>query len=167
MELVLFRHGIATPRETHQGSDAARELTEHGRFRTRSAAQGLLTMGVEPQLVVSSPLLRARQTAEIVAEVLGVRRAIEIIDELTPGTLTGQVIKKLDALNVGAIVVVGHAPDLDLLLRMLLDGGVGPVTALKKAAAACVACPAPGAKQGELRWLLPPRTLRVLGKDED
>jgi phosphohistidine phosphatase len=167
MELVLFRHGIAAPRESHNGPDATRELTEHGRLRTRAAARGLAVMEVEPQVVVSSPLVRARQTAEIVAEVLGVRRPIEIVDELTPGTLTGQVVKRLDAINVGAMVVVGHGPDIDLLLRMLLDGGVVPMTALKKASAACIACASPVAKAGELRWLLAPRALRALGKDEE
>jgi phosphohistidine phosphatase len=167
MELVLFRHGIAAPRESHNGPDATRELTEHGRLRTRAAARGLAVMEVEPQLVVSSPLVRARQTAEILAEVLQVRRPIEIVDELTPGTLPGVVLHKLDDLQVGCMVCVGHGPDIDLILRALIDGGVAAISELKKAAAVSIECQRPSDKHGLINWLLPPKALRQLGKGED
>lgn len=167
MELVLFRHGIAAPRETHQGPDAARELTEQGRVRTRAAARGLAALGVSPQLVLASPLVRARQTGEVLVDVLGVRRGVEIVDELTPGALVGQVLTRLDAVTAGTLICVGHAPDLDLLARALLDGGLVALTELKKAGALCIDCDRPSDRRGQLRWLMPPKTLRLLGKDDE
>ena len=85
MNIHLLRHGIAAPlAEENDFRDEKRRLTPEGELKLRRAAQGLKLLQVSFDLIVSSPLIRAKETAEIVAEVLKYKPAIDIWDELEP-----------------------------------------------------------------------------------
>jgi phosphohistidine phosphatase len=166
VKVVLLRHGIAVDRSDLDGpADEERPLTPKGTRRTREACRGLATLDVEPDLVLTSPLVRARQTAEIAAEVLG-GATVEETSALSGGTQTREIFEVLAGLAADTVVCVGHAPQLDVLLAEALrgtqDAGLAP---LKKAGAARVDFEAPPAPAGgRLVWLQAPRALRALGR---
>ena len=160
--LYLMRHGLAA-RRPDGPPDAERPLTSKGVRRTRRAGRGLKALGVAPEALVSSPLLRAVQTAEIVAAELGldkdrIRKSKALGPEEDPEKALGEV----KAIEAAAVLVVGHSPHLDRMLSRSLGAGNATVGVLKKAGAACVEF-ASGSADGKLLWLLEPKTLRRLG----
>ena len=84
MDCVLLRHGIAVERDEWEGLEADRPLTERGAKRVAQVAGGLNRLGVQPTHVLSSPLIRAIETAKIAHRSLRVRSAVQIVDELLP-----------------------------------------------------------------------------------
>mgnify|MGYP001555041617 CR=1 FL=1 len=162
MELILFRHGIAIDREDPDcPGEEERFLTEKGIARSHAAARGLARLGVAPDRIVSSPLLRARQTALIAAEELGIDPGtVEEWPELAYWIDPAATLRRLSRLRDGQVLLAGHRPHLDELLAAALGWENAAVTTLKKAGAACVDWFPPA---GELRWLLTPRALRDLG----
>src|SRR6185436_7907143 len=109
MRVYLLRHGIAEP-ATGGMSDFDRQLTDEGRAELDAIARGLLRLKVHPDRNLSSPLIRARQTAEAVAPVLD--GTVELADELSSGALFGafqRLIHRQGAANV--LLLVGHEPD--------------------------------------------------------
>jgi phosphohistidine phosphatase len=170
MRLVFFRHGIATDRDDPKGPpDAERPLTDKGVRRARAAAEGLRVLDVEPTRILTSPLLRARQTAELAAAALGVARTqVQIVTGLAPDDAPSAIFEVLARhADAESLLLVGHAPHLDRALRYALDRGDAPVTSLKKAGAACVELSKPGKPGGQLVWLLGPRALRALAQAND
>lgn len=163
MELILFRHGIAIDREDPDcPPEEQRQLTAEGELRTREAARGLRALGLRPERVLSSPLLRTLQTAGIAAEELGRGSrplAVEEWPELAYWVDPALTLERLAGLRAGQVLLVGHRPHLDALLAAATSDGE-PFTVLKKAGAALVDW-SPAA--GELRWLLTPGMLRRLG----
>lgn len=162
MELVLFRHGIAIDRgEPHCPSEEKRYLTSEGEKRTRLAAKGLRTLGLKPDLILSSPLVRTMQTAAIAAEVLGYPvEAIEEWPELAFWEDPQATILRLRMTKADQVLLVGHRPHLDELLAGILGFEEDSFTTLKKAGAAMLVWTPP---HGELRWIMPPKALRFLG----
>jgi phosphohistidine phosphatase len=136
MNLVLFRHGAAEEREGFAqggGSDAQRPLTERGRRKVYGAARGLAALLPRIDLVATSPLLRARQTAEILAETCGLPAPLEI-RELQPAAPRARLLRWLRGQTQDAtLVLVGHEPDLGELARWLTEAP--EPFALKKAGA--------------------------------
>jgi phosphohistidine phosphatase len=170
MLLVLFRHGIAIDRaDPACPPDPERMLTPKGKRRTRAAAAGLAALGVEPDLILSSPYKRARETAEIAADALKVARGdIQLLPCLQPDEPPTGLFETLAKIQAGGVLIAGHAPNLDLVLRYALDSGSKPLTDLKKAGAACLELRKPGKPGGRLMWLLEPSALRALaGTGED
>ncbi|MBX3186416.1 MAG: phosphohistidine phosphatase SixA [Labilithrix sp.] len=119
MKLYVMRHGPAED-DSPTGRDADRALTASGRDRVRSVAKALEKEGEAPAVVISSPLVRALQTAEIVAAQTGIAEPVEIRREIAPG---GDVLSLLVEL-VGAgrkrVMIVGHEPDLSMLVARLI-----------------------------------------------
>lgn len=170
MVLYLMRHGIAVPREEHSYlADAQRPLTEEGVSKTREVARGLAQLGISCDRIFSSPLLRARQTAEITAEILGLKDRMEEWPELGAGGSNEAVLDRLHgaahAKQVSAVLLVGHEPQLSELTSLLLSGSGGLSVDFKKAGVCCLQA-GPGLKRGQaiLRWLLTPKQLRLLGR---
>ena len=157
--LCLFRHGLAIDRDDPNcPPDPERPLTSEGETKTLRAALGLRALGVSPRAMLCSPLLRARQTAEIAAACLDFPVAeIQITSTLEPDAAPDAIASRLSALS-GEVVAVGHAPNLDRVIAALL-GLQAPITALKKAGAALVELEPP-----TLAWVATSRTLRELGK---
>lgn len=167
MKLVVFRHGIAIDRDDPEcPEDRLRELTTKGVRRTRAAAGGLRALGVRPDVVFSSPYLRTEQTARIAGKVLGVDRGrIVLVDSLAPGASPASTLDLVGKADVGCALIVGHAPDVDLLIAAVLGRAVAAVTSLGKAGAASVLLPRAGAETGGvLEWLMTPRALRRLAR---
>ena len=165
MRVVFLRHGIATDREAPDGPpDADRPLTPRGKKRTAFAARGLRALDVSPDQVFTSPFLRARQTAELAAAALGFAQAkIQIVPGLVPDAPPGALFHVLARHHAAEqVLVVGHAPQLDIALRFAVDRDEAPLWALKKAGAACVELERPGKPGGRLVWLLEPGALRAL-----
>jgi phosphohistidine phosphatase len=166
MRLILMRHGIAVERADGQGTaDARRPLTKQGAARTRKVAAGLKTLGVKPQVLLSSPYLRALQTAQIVAEVLGLPvKAIVTSEALLPEAEPRRLFAELRRRKETELLCAGHAPHLDRALALALGAASTSVTQLKKAGAASLELTRYHPPRGRLVWLLEPAALRKLAR---
>ena len=162
MKLILFRHGIAVERQEWTGKDQDRPLTGKGIKNTRRAARGLLHLGMTPTHLLSSPLLRARETAEIIEHLVRPPVTIQLCDELMPGGSRRALFAMLTALPAASVVVcVGHEPDLSITAGSLLAGKPCAGLSLKKAGA-CLIDLAPPIRpsHGRLHWWLTSAQLR-------
>jgi phosphohistidine phosphatase len=162
MRLVIIRHAIAVPRGTPDMPDDDRPLTPRGRKRFRRAARGLTAVLKRPNALLSSPLPRARETAEIAAKAWG---GVEVTD--TPALAGGTFEELAVALApYGAndtVAIVGHEPDLSELLARLVGTAHAERLEFRKGGAARVDIPGLLSDGGSLVWFLPPRVLRALG----
>jgi phosphohistidine phosphatase len=167
MDLYLMRHGIAHELgEQGITRDSERTLTAEGRQKTRAVAHGLRKLEVCPDLIASSTLTRALETARLVAEVLECAQPVEARDILEPGARPEEVLGWLKGVRADSVLVVGHMPDLGELASFLLGGSPNLAIQFKKAAVCCLAFDhAPSAGKARLEWLMPPRALQALGKE--
>ncbi len=165
MLLYLVRHGVAVDRTDPEcPADPERPLTRKGIEKTRAAMLGLRAQGIEPDVLITSPFLRAAQTAEIAAESLRYPRdKIRRSDSLKPGAEPAELWKELARLRSKEVICFGHAPNLDLVIASAL-GARSTVTSLKKAGVACVELDSVAPPKGRLAWLFPPKILRMLGE---
>lgn len=133
MKLWLLRHGAA---EAYQRHDADRQLTEQGREQVLQAAQFLA--GVQFDRVLSSPYVRARQTAELLRATLQHQGDIEIVPWLTPDEDAREVTRKLDGYSVENLLIVAHQPLLGTLGSWLIDADRQHGLPLGTASLACL-----------------------------
>jgi phosphohistidine phosphatase len=161
-ELYLIRHGLAEERGDAWPDDARRPLTDEGLSRMRKAARGLARLGVSVEVVLSSPLVRARQTADIVAGGLDPRPSLVNVDSLAPGGSYAAVIADLEkqARKV-RIALVGHEPAMGELAARLI-GSRHPIEFKKGAVCRIDIDDLPPIGPGDLRWLLTSKILRAL-----
>ena len=166
MDCVLLRHGIAVERDEWEGSDADRPLTERGKKRVIQVATGLKRLGVKPTDVLSSPLIRAIETAKIAHHSLQVSSAVQIVDALLPDAAPARLLSILHNLPAESCVLcVGHEPHLGMLASVMLVGKPSTAFPFKKAGACLIELPVhakPG--HGILRWWMPPSQLRAMGE---
>ena len=164
MDLLIVRHAIAFERDRHRWhEDATRPLSPAGIRRARKAAAGLKELTSRPQRLLTSPLVRARQTAQILTDIAG-WPAAEEAPELSPGEPVLAVLDLLAKDRSKLTAVVGHQPDLGHLLAACLLGGSSSLPIeMKKNAVACVSFDGkPRAGHAALKWLATPRMLRAL-----
>jgi len=165
MQLYIVRHGIAiAPEDPKCPPDPERYLTEEGMEKTRQVAKGVAKIGAAPDLMMSSPYLRALQTAEVFAQVLEyAKQKIRKSDLLLPGAEPLQLFREL-AKNKdhSAVFVFGHAPHLDDVIATAL-GSKQHISSLKKAGVALVELRRVAPPSGELIWLGTPKLLRKAG----
>lgn len=162
MELLLIRHAAAVPAGTPGIPDTERRLTPKGEAKFRVAAKGLARIASRPDVLLTSPLPRARQTAEIAARAFKrIEPTVEpaLAHESVPGILTALGRHPADAM----VAVVGHEPTLSALLAHLLGARDGDRFAFKKGGAALVDLPDGPSDPGRLVWFLKPSVLRTLG----
>lgn len=163
LELYLIRHGIAAERGPDYPDDSARPLTPEGIKALKRTATSLNQLGVQFDLIVCSPLVRTRQTAEVLAEGLDERPPIDSSDALTPEGTPARAVREIGRhRKLRRLALVGHEPNIGELAAHLL-GAAGAVP-FKKGAIARIdidALPPDGA--GALRWFLPPKVLRLGG----
>jgi phosphohistidine phosphatase len=164
MELLILRHAIAFPRDAKRWpDDRERPLTAEGVKKARRAAAGLRRVAEPPALVLTSPLVRARDTASIFRQAARWPEAVES-DALAPGKSPEEALEAVRRAAAGtrSVAVIGHQPGLGKLLSLCLRGEARPEAfELKKSAVVCLSFDGPPrAGQGTLTALLPPRTLR-------
>jgi phosphohistidine phosphatase len=163
MQICLVRHAIAVERgAAGYDDDGTRPLTPRGRARMEEAAKGLRALFV-PEIVVTSPLLRAKETAGILVKGYGLQKS-RTCDALATGD-NAALLAELDDIDVDRVILVGHEPYMSSTLSWLLTADDGLVSTLfRKGAAAMVSSsgpPRPGACT--LEWLLQPVALRAVG----
>jgi phosphohistidine phosphatase len=164
MDLYLVRHGIAIEREDAKSPpEAERFLTNEGLEKTRAAAKGIAVLGLKPKVVISSPWLRARQTAEILMEEqkIDVGRLIfseALLWDANPQHLLGELETRK---TLSAITCVGHAPHLDHFLAYCI-GAKTIFTSMKKASLAHLTITSFEPGGATLEALYNPKALRLI-----
>jgi phosphohistidine phosphatase len=166
MNLFLLRHGIAVERgDLDFANDDARPLTPKGKRQLRQAAAALRALELRFDAILSSPLVRARQTAEIVAAELKLQKRLAFADELKPGGSAKKLVQKIAALKPPPenILLVGHEPDFSELISLLVTGATGAGFALKKGGLAKLEIEKLRAgKCATLAWLLTPAQMKLM-----
>ena len=166
MQIYIVRHGIAIDRaDPKSPPDPERYLTEDGVEKTKQVAKGVVAMGASADLLLSSPYVRAMQTAEIFADQLEYsRQKIRRTDLLLPGAETSMLFRELAKdKQSSTIFLFGHAPHLDEVIATAL-GSKHHITSLKKAGVALLELKRISPPSGEILWLAPPKLLRKTGK---
>lgn len=163
MKLHLFRHGIAIDREDPAcPPEQDRFLTTKGVAKTEAAAHGLRVLGLKPNIILTSPLLRAVQTAEIACEALGYPvKKLRHVDLLRSDGKPAELFDVLSELKADEVMCVGHAPNLDLVIAFAI-GSHTAVTSLKKAGLASLEIESFSPPSGTIVGVYTARTLRSL-----
>jgi phosphohistidine phosphatase len=159
LKLYVMRHGPAQD-AAESGADGDRALSASGRERVKNVAKTLLDAREAPQSIFTSPLVRAAQTAEIVAIItnLGDRAGtVEVRREVAPGGSAVGLVRSLALERKRRVMLVGHEPDLSALVSTLLGETMGSI---EKAMVIGLHVPSKGGA-GRLRFVLEPKTLRV------
>lgn len=168
LQILIIRHAIAQERSAFAAtgkSDDERPLTDEGRRKMIEAAKGLRELVPRIDVIAASPLVRAQQTAAIVAKAYRIAD-IETTPTLTPDAQPASFAKWAQAhLDHDVVAVVGHEPHLGMLVTWLLSGRADSHMVLKKGGACLVECDgAPGPATCQLHWLHTPATLRRMAE---
>lgn len=164
MNLYLIRHAIAEE-ESASGEDSQRALTDKGAKKMRQIAKGLRTLGVEFDLILTSPFTRARQTAEILSDVFRVKKEIVVSGNLAPmgdpDLLLAEINEKY---TVDSLALVGHEPYLSTMVGMLTANG-SPVDVTFKKGGVCrlATDDLHHTRKATLEWMLTPGVLVEIG----
>src|SRR4051794_28042580 len=156
VDLYLVRHAHAGDPARWTGDDARRPLSAKGRLQADTVARHLVSLAVDLDVIITSPLVRARQTADTIARALDM--AVQVEDRVAQGLSMSALERVLaDAGDPGAALVVGHDPDFSDLLANL--AGAGSIPFRKGAIARFEARRPLRAGDAILRWLIPPDAL--------
>lgn len=162
-ELYLIRHGLAEERGEAWPDDAKRPLTPEGMSRLKKSGRGLAQLGISFDAIVTSPLVRARQTAEIIAAELDSPPHIVTSEALVPGGSYAAVIADIEKQSRRArIALVGHEPGMGEIAARLV-GTRHPIEFKKGAVCRIDVDELPPRAPGDLRWFVTPKMLRRLG----
>lgn len=165
-ELYIMRHAIAVERgSAGYADDSKRPLTPDGKKKLEEITRGLMRLGFDVDWIVSSPLMRALETARIVAAELGGHLPVDVSDDLRPGGSAEALIAFL-AKHAGRkrVLVVGHEPDTSEMAGRLIGAGRRAHLALKKGGCCLITFDEfPPKAPGKLVWWLTPRVMRKLG----
>lgn len=157
MKVYLFRHGIAAPYTLGHMGDHGRPLTDAGRRQLARTGVALRRMDIRPDILASSPLVRATQTADIVSRYVGTD--VSIWDALKPERSPAEALDRIRRSGADSVMVVGHEPHLtDMISAMISDCRVS--ISLKKGAMAYVRLGAP--QPATLRYILTPRQMGMI-----
>jgi phosphohistidine phosphatase len=161
-ELYLVRHAIAADRGSEWPDDTKRPLTERGIARFKEVVKGLRRLDVKIDEVFTSPLIRARQTADLLSEGLEGKPPVKVLDALAPGHTSAAVMTQLAKVaKRRRIALVGHEPDLGELAAHLI--GAGRALGFKKGGVCRIDVGSLSARRAaSLVWFVPPSLLRQL-----
>ena len=169
MNLFILRHGLAVdlgePGLPKDMKDADRPLTTKGKKKLRRATGAMQAMEMTFDVVLSSPLLRAMQTAEIVAEAMELRKKPVLTDNLAPGGSVKALVEQINELppRVKSVLLVGHEPYLSEFIALLTTGNTSARLELKKGGLAKLETPRLRyAHCAKLSWLLTPKQLSLI-----
>ena len=161
-DLYLVRHAIAAERGPEWPDDTKRPLTEIGISRFKEVVEGLVWLGIEIDEIFTSPLVRTRQTATLLANGLANKMTVKMLDALAPGHSPRSVMNELSkAARRHRIALVGHEPGLGELGAHLI-GAPRPLPFKKGGVAYITVQGLTARRPGELTWHLPPKVLRRL-----
>jgi phosphohistidine phosphatase len=162
LELYLIRHGLAAERGEEFPDDSKRPLTNDGISRLRKEAKGLDALDVGFDQILTSPLVRAKQTAEVFAELMKSKPPVHMTDALTPAGGPAAVIQELGKhMRKARIALVGHEPNMGELAAHLIGAKV-PIAFKKGAVCRIDFAIFPPKGKGQLVWFVTPRMLRKL-----
>jgi phosphohistidine phosphatase len=162
LELYLVRHGIAAERGPDFPDDSKRPLTAAGIARLKKQAKALGALGVDFDQIISSPLVRAKQTADLLAQAMPSRPAVALSDALAPAGTPSAVFQELARhARKARIALVGHEPNIGELAARLI-GSRTPLEFKKGAVCRIDFEVLPPKGHGALRWFLTPKMLRHL-----
>lgn len=164
MQLLVVRHAIAVDQEDWDGDDEQRPLTDEGRKKMKRVAEGLTQVVERVDVLAASPLVRAHQTAEILAAAYG-DLAIKSVPALAPNQPPTALARWLkECRSEATVAVVGHEPHLSHAVSWLLAGSERAFLEMKKGGALLLSIPRDAAAaSAELVWSLWPSHLRQLG----
>jgi len=166
MNLYLLRHGIAVePGTAGYELDSERPLTAKGESRLREAARAMEALELSFDLILSSPFLRARQTAEIIARNLKLRSKPAFSDALTPEGNPRSLIQQLNGFRPepGNVLLVGHEPFLGKLIALLAAGNTSLEIDFKKGGLCKLEAESlQYGRCAKLAWLLTPRQMELM-----
>jgi phosphohistidine phosphatase len=162
MEIYILRHGIAVERGSRgYKNDSDRPLTKEGQEKMRQIAVAMLAMDLKFDLILSSPYIRARQSAEIIAEEIG--RDVTLTDFLKPNANALELIAEINDEKPQRVLLVGHEPDLSHLVSVLISGSGNAQIELKKGSLCKLTSDKLTFGQcATLNWLLAPKQLRSM-----
>ena len=166
MILYVVRHALAE--DVSASGDEGRHLTEVGRQRTQKAAAAMRGVGLEFDLILTSPLARAVETAEIIAAAYATDLKPRVLVELATGVTPGDAVAALAPYGRNdSVMIVGHEPQLSALVSILLTGDRDTIH-LRMRKGGCVALGLPASRiqpgAAELLWMMTQRQLRKLHK---
>ena len=165
MKIYLIRHSNAVdPGTPGYEDDSLRPLTEKGRDKMKDIASALKELDVKPDLIVSSPYVRAQQTAEILAKVLQYKRELTFSDALVPMGNADNIIGEInEKYSVDELVLVGHEPCFSTLISMLTAGNPDLNINIKNGGVCCLSSDdLHTERKAVLEWLLTPKILTEL-----
>jgi phosphohistidine phosphatase len=160
--LYLIRHGIAAERGDEYPDDSMRPLTAEGIKKLRQEVSALNALDVGFDHIITSPLVRTKQTAEVFAERLLSKPSLSASDALAPAGTPAAVMQELGKhVRKGRIALVGHEPNLGELAARLI-GARAPIQFKKGGICRIDFEGSPPKGSGQLRWFVPPRMLRSI-----
>lgn len=165
MKIYLIRHSNAVdPGTPGYEDDSLRPLTEKGRDKMKDIASALKELDVKPDLIVSSPYIRAQQTAEILAKVLKYKQELAFSEALVPMGNADNIIGEInEKYSVDELVLVGHEPCLSVLIGTLIAGNPELTINLKNGGVCCLSSDdLHTERKAVLEWLLTPKILSEL-----
>ena len=161
MKIYIIRHGIAyEPGEPGYENDSQRPLSEKGREKMLKVAHFLRQLNIKPDVILSSPYLRAHQTAEILAKGLKYKKdKIEFSERLLPAGQPGPILEEvIDKYMIEELVIVGHEPCLGLLISALAGGGLNLAINVRYGSVCCLSADDFRVeRRATLEWLLTPK----------
>lgn len=166
MMLYILRHATAEEAAS-SGDDGARKLTQRSKEKMQGAAAGLCVMGLKFDVILTSPLVRAAETAEIVSAAYENSPPPQVLPALATGVAAADAVTALRPFaKHGEVMIVGHEPQLSAIASILLTGAADTVH-MKLKTGGCLAIDLPSRFErggGELRWMLTHRQLRTMRK---
>jgi phosphohistidine phosphatase len=155
MEIYFLRHGDAGSAGGWKGSDVERPLSKEGTAGIEKEASAMARLGLTPDAILTSPLVRARQTAEIVAKKLRLTRSIVVEERLAPGFATAELRAILEERrSARGLLLVGHEPDFSRVVSDAIGGG-----SVECKKGSLIRVDMDDSFNGVLVWLLPPSVL--------
>ena len=160
MDLYILRHGIAEE-VSGTGHDRDRVLTSEGLEKTAETGKALRKLGIEFDVIFSSPFVRAWQTAEGIAEQLNCRKVLEPLEALGANSSAPAALNQLTSTTrkYASVLVVGHEPILSELISLLLAGTSSLSISMKKGGLCKLSCVRPEPGGARLEWLLTSKLL--------
>jgi phosphohistidine phosphatase len=167
MNLYIIRHAIAVDEGSPEyEDDSQRPLTDKGKKKMRQIAKGLRALGVDFDLILSSPYIRAKETAEIIADVFKVKEDIAFSDKLIPMGDPDLLISEMnEKYSAHSIALIGHEPQLTALVSLLVAENVNVDMTLKKGGLCRLSADdLHHTRKATLEWLLTPGILIEIGE---